>query len=207
MVGEELLVKIKEAIIGIGLTGAVISRKMVISTGNGLLKVNDLNSLSELGGGITLTDNWARGVLKSMDWVKRKGITGKVEPSAQFLKLTFQKAILTVVYNHDILSDLVMNLDQTPRSYESRGKCTLNFKGAKNVPMKGFDDKRQIIVSFAISPTGEFLPMQLIYPDKTKRCLRNFQFPCTFQITYMENHWFNQPKATEHFEKVIFPYF
>ena len=120
LVGEELLVKIKEAIIGIGLTGAVISQKMVISIGNGLLKVNDLNSPSEFGGGITLTDNWARGVLKSMDWVKRKGITGKVEPSAHFLaeeKFIFQKAILAVVYNHDILSDLVMNLDQTPRSH------------------------------------------------------------------------------------------
>ena len=72
--------------------------------------------------------------------------------------------------------------------------------------MKDVDDKRQIIASFAISATGEFLPMQLIYPDKTKRCLRNFQFPCTFQITYMKNHWSNQPKAIQHFEKVIFPY-
>ena len=100
-----MLVKIKEAIIGTRLTGAVISRKMVISIGNGVLKANDLNNPPEFGGGITLTDNWARGVLKSMDWVKRKGITGKVEPSAQFLaeeKFTFQRAILTVVYNHDI---------------------------------------------------------------------------------------------------------
>ena len=53
LVREELLVKIKEVIIGIRLTGAVISRKMVISIGNGLLKPNDLNSLSEFGGGIS----------------------------------------------------------------------------------------------------------------------------------------------------------
>ena len=58
MVGEEFLVKIKEAIIGRRLT-AVISRKIVISIGNGVLKANDPNSLSEFGGGITLTDNWA----------------------------------------------------------------------------------------------------------------------------------------------------
>ena len=67
---------------------------------NGVLKTNDANSLSEFGGGITLTDNWARGVLKSMDWVKRSGTTGKVEPSAQFLaeeKFTFQRAISAVV--------------------------------------------------------------------------------------------------------------
>ena len=81
---------------------------MVISIGNG---VNDPNSLSEFGGGITF--NWARRILKSMDSVKRKGITGKVELSAQFLaeeKFTFQRAISTVVCNHDIAADLVIKL-------------------------------------------------------------------------------------------------
>ena len=61
LVGEEFLVKIKEAIIRIRLTGAVISQKMVISIGNGVLKANDPSSLSEFGDGITLTDNWTRG--------------------------------------------------------------------------------------------------------------------------------------------------
>ena len=38
--------------------------------------------------------DWGRGVLKSMNWEKRKGKTGKIEPSQQSLlkeKLTFQK--------------------------------------------------------------------------------------------------------------------
>ena len=139
LVGEEFLVKLKEAIIGIRLTGAVISRKMIISIGNGVLKANRPNSLSEIGGGITLTDNWARGVLKSMDWVKRKGTTRKVEPSAQFLaeeKFIFQRAISAVVCNHDMPADLAINLDQTRLSYVSPGKYTFNFKSAKNVPIK-----------------------------------------------------------------------
>ena len=59
----------------------------------------------------------------------------------------------------------------------------MNFKGAKNVPIISVDDKRQITATFAISATGIFLPMQLIYPGKTKRCLANFQFPRNFQIT------------------------
>ena len=61
-----MLVK-KEAIIGIRLTRAVISRMLVISIGNGVLKTNDRNNLSEFGGEIMLTDNWARRDLKSMD--------------------------------------------------------------------------------------------------------------------------------------------
>ena len=187
LVGEELLVKLKEAIIEGIITGAAISRKMVISIGNGMLKANDPNSLSEFGGRIMLTINWARGVLKSMDWVKRKGTTGKVAPSAQFLaeeNCAFQRAISTVVYNHDIPADLSINLDQTPLSYVSPGKYTFNFKVAKNILMKSVDDKHQITATFAISATGEILPVLLIYPCETKRCLPDFQFPLTFQISY-----------------------
>ena len=43
---------------------------------------------------------------------------------------------MTVVYNHDISADLVINLDETPLSYVSPVKHTFNFEGAKNVPEK-----------------------------------------------------------------------
>ena len=79
-----------------------------------------------------------------------------------------------MVYNHDIPADLAINLDQTPLSYVSPGKYTFNFKGAKNVPIKGVDDKRQITATFAISAAGDFLRMQLICPGKAKICLPNF---------------------------------
>ena len=69
LIGKELLVKIKEAIIRIRLRGAVISRKIVISIGNSMLKANDSSNYSEFGGGITCTDYWARRILKSMDLV------------------------------------------------------------------------------------------------------------------------------------------
>ena len=64
---DELVQKIKEVIVGVRLSGAVISRRMVISIGNGVLKANDPNTLSEFGGTITLTEDWARGILRSMD--------------------------------------------------------------------------------------------------------------------------------------------
>ena len=194
LVRDDLLQKLKEVIVGVRFSGAVISRKMIISIGNGVLKANDPN-MSEFGGTITLTEDWARNMLQSMNWVKRKGTTGKVEPSVQLLaeeKFTFQKSISTVVYDHDIPADLIINLDQTPLSYVSPRKYTFNFKGAKNVPIKGVDDKRQITATFAVSATGEFLPMQLIYAGKTKRCLPKIEFPRSFNVTYTENHWSNQ---------------
>ena len=201
--------KIKEVIVGVRLSGAVISRRMVICIGNGVLKANDPNTLSEFGGTITLTEDWARGILRSMDWVKRKATTGKVEPSTQFLaeeKFTFQKAISTYVHDHDIPTDLIINLDQTPLSYVSPGKYTFNMKGAKHVPIEGVDNKRRITATLAVSASGGFLPMQLIYAGETKRCLPKFTFPRSFHVTYTKNYLSNQVKVTEHFEKVIFPF-
>ena len=209
IVRDELVQKIKGAIIGVRLSGAVISRRMVISIGNGVLEANDPNTLSEFGSTVTLTEDWARGTLRSVDGVKRKTTTGKVEPSTQFLaeeKFTFQKAISTYVYDHDIPTDLIINLDQTPLSYVSPGKYTFNMKGAKHVPIKGVDDKRQITATFAVSASGNFLLMQLIYALETKRCLPKFTFPRSFHVTYTKSHWSNQVKVTEHFEKVVFPF-
>ena len=61
LVREELLVKIKETTIGIRLTGAVISRKMVILIRNSVLKANNPNSFSEYGGRITVTEIGLKG--------------------------------------------------------------------------------------------------------------------------------------------------
>ena len=128
--------------------------------------------LKEHGGDLELTEDWARHLLKSMEWVKRKGTTGKVEPSEKFLdeeKFTFQREISKVVTDHDIPLDLVLNLDQTPLSYVSPGKYTFCMKGSTTVPIKGVDDKRQITATFTVSASGVFLPIQLIYQGKTKR--------------------------------------
>ena len=78
---DDLLRKIKEVLIEIRLLGAVVLRKIVIFIGNGVSKANDLNNFYESGGHITLTDDWARGILQSVDCVKGKRTTGKIEPS------------------------------------------------------------------------------------------------------------------------------
>ena len=59
--------KIKEVIIGIHLAGAVISQRMVIPIGTGVLKANNPSPLLESGENVTLTGMWAGGVLKSRE--------------------------------------------------------------------------------------------------------------------------------------------
>ena len=190
LLDDETLAKVRDGITGIRLTGGVISRKMVIAIGNGVIKANSPSSFKKYGGHIELTDGWARHVLESMKWTKRKGTTGKVEPSQEFLdeeKLTFQRNISTIIGDHDIPKDVLLNLGQTSLSYVSPGKCTFNPKGAKTVPIKGVVDKRQIMATFSISMTA-------------------YDFPKGFNVTYSPNHWSNTGKSVELFQKVIFPY-
>ena len=83
-------------------------------------------------------------------------------------KLTSQKKISGVIFEHDIPEELIINLEQTPLSYIRPGKYTFDVKGVKTVPIKGIDGKRQITATFAISMSGEFLPIKVIYRAKLK---------------------------------------
>ena len=47
------------------------------------MEASEPNILKEFCGSLKLTEDLARDVLKNMDWVKRKGRTGKVEPCAK----------------------------------------------------------------------------------------------------------------------------
>ena len=125
---------------------------------------------------------------KSMSWTKRKGTTRKVGPSKKFLeeeKFTFQRKISNVILDHDVPSALVLNLDQTPLSYVSSRKYTFSPKESKTVVIVGLDDKRQITVTFVVSATGSFLPIQLIYQGKSKGCFSKFTFSSNFAFTFI----------------------
>ena len=154
------------------------------------------------------TDDWARHLLKSMEWVKRRETTGKAEPSEKFLPketFSYQREISRVVLKHDIPLDLVLNLDQTPLTYVPPGKYTFYLKGSTTVPLKGVDDKYQITATFTVTATGAFLPIQFIYQGATERCLPKYKFSKEFNVTYTKNHWSNLEKCVDLFEKIILP--
>ena len=96
---------------------------------------------------------------------------------------------------------------QTPLSYITVGNTALEFEGTTSVPVKGKGKSKQITGTFTISASGKFLPMQLIYAGKTKRChLQGIKFPSEFDITHLENHWSNEILARQHITEVIMPY-
>ena len=194
---DALLKKVKDITIGKRAAGGVINRKQILNIAKGVVRANNSNVLKEFGGSLDLTDLWPRDMLKQLKSGKRKGTTGNVDPSPQVLaeeKFTFQRTISKVILERVIPAPLIVNLDQIPLSYVFPGKYTFSFKGTKNVPVKGVDDKRNITATFAVSLTGKFLPIQLIYKGKTKRSLPKFKFPSTFSLSYTENHWSNTEK-------------
>ena len=90
---------------------------------------------------------------------------------------------------------LIINLDQTPTKYVPVGRATLAKKNTETVPIKGSSGKRTVTSTFAISLQGDFLPMQLIYGVKTRKCLPRFKFPKKFSLSYNETHYSNEKEA------------
>ena len=104
-------------------------------------------------------------------------------------KLDFQRKIRQLQSWHSIPDNLLINFDQTPLPYIVTGNNTLNEKAAKSVPLKGKGKKKQITGTFAVSMTGDFLPMQLTYEGKTPRCLpKDVEFLKEFDVTFTPNH-------------------
>ncbi len=108
---------------------------------------------------------------------------------------------------HSVPPELVLNSDQTPSSYVSVGKSTMHARGAKSVPIQGLKDKRNITLTFVVSLSGEFLPMQIIYAGKTKASLpRGFVFPKGFSLSQNPQHWSNETETLKLIDEIINPY-
>ena len=89
------------------------------------------------------TCTWARSLFHRMGFVRRAGTIVKVETPAGAEKeagLTFFYEIANNVEKFQILSLLVMNLDQTNSKYVSMGKTTMAEKGSNPVSISGLSD-------------------------------------------------------------------
>ena len=66
LLDKEFLVRVKDVVTGVCTAGGVISRKMVIAIGTGVIKANCSSKLKDFRSQTALTEGWATGVLKSM---------------------------------------------------------------------------------------------------------------------------------------------
>jgi len=96
--------------------------------------------------------------------------------------------ITNIVNMNEIPPQLIINFNQTAINYVPTLSWTMEKQGAKRVEIIGIDDKRQMTAIFGASFSSDFLPPQLVYKGKIKRCLPNYTFPLTWNITYSTNH-------------------
>ena len=201
---EVIMKKTIDTVSALRLRGAPVTSSVINAVARGIVQANDRTLLVENGGHLSLSNDWARKVLYRMETIGRKmtrriATTARVPVAPALLsetKLDFQRKIRQVQTWHSIPYDLIINFDQTPLLYIVTGNSTLHEKGAKSVPLQGKGKKKQITGTFAVSMTGDFLPMQLIYEGKTPRCLpKDVNFPIDFDVTFTSNHWSNEEKA------------
>ena len=79
-------------------------------------------------------------------------------------------------------------------------------KGLKSVPTKGSTDRRMITATFTITLDGHFLPVQLIYGGKPKKCLPRVQSPSTFYLSFNPKHCSNEEESIKVLNDIVIPY-
>ena len=208
LLGEKLDQEVASYIKAVRGSGGVITTGITIAAATAIVRRADRNLLSENGGPITLTTNWAKSLLHRMKFVKRRGSSAAKITVTNFneVKEQFLLDIKGVVRMEEIPNELVFNWDQTAISIVPGSSWTMELKGSKRIEIVGISDKRQITGVFCATLAGGFLPFQLIYQGKTTGCLPHFKFPVDWNVTFTPNHWSNEEKMLEYVEKVIVPY-
>ena len=208
MIGVDLDQQVRDYISYLRTEGAVINTHVVIGIGKGIVMGKDSNLLACNGGGIVLTKDWARNVLRRMGMVKRRANTKTKVTVEEFdeTKKLFLLDIKNTTHMDEIPPQLIINWDHTGINYVPVSSWTMEAPGTKRVEIIGKDDKRQLTAVLGCSMSGDFLPPQLIYQGKTKKCLPHFKFSDNWDVTYSENHWANEDTTRQYIMNILLPY-
>ena len=198
---QEYIVKLRGA-------GGVVNTAVVMAVMRGIVLSRDRTLLEEHGGHLRITKTLALSLLKRMNFVKRKGSTSAKVVPAEFDKIRdeFLDRIKTAVADHSIPSSLIVNSDETGLKLVPQSEWTMEKEGAKKVPIKGLDDKREVTAFLSITPSGVYLPPQVLYQGTTERCHPVYQFPDNWDIWHSSSHWSTQDTVERFVDKVIVPY-
>ena len=208
LIGEDLECQVQEFIREVRSSGGVVNTAITLAAAKGIVLAKDANMLSQNGGYLNLSRDWAKRLLSRMGLVKCKATT-TVKITAEIfedLKVQFLTDIETVSMLEDIPKDLVINWDQTAVKFVPVSNWTQEVKGTKRVEIAGTDDKRQITATLTVTASGEMLPAQIIYGGKTPACLPSVEFPKGWHITFTPNHWANEDTMVAYIYNILLPY-
>ena len=205
-IGEKIDSQVQAYIKHLRENGAIVNTSIVIAVAKGIIMKD--TSLPCVDAMSYLTKDWAKYLMQRMGLVKRRASTKAKVDVKNFdeLKGNFLGDIKNVMLMDEIPQELIINFDQTGINYIPISSWTMEEAGKKRVEIIGKDDKRQITAVFGASMSGDFLPVQLVYQGKSKKCLPPFEFPPEWDINFSENHWSNEHTMLCYFRKVVFPY-
>ena len=209
LLGERLDTMVQKYLKKVREGGGVVTARVAIAAARAIILTQDRSQLIELGGHIELTQAWAYSLLCRMKFVKRKATTAKSKFSnANFaeVKKEFLNDLAAIVELEEIPPQLVLNWDQTGIKLVPVSSHTMDRQGCNRVEVTGVTDKRLITALFCGSLTGDFLPVQVIYQEKTNRCHPKFRFPPDWNITHSPKHWSTEQTMIEYIHEIIIPY-
>lgn len=151
----------------------------------------------------------ALSLLNRMNFVKRKGSTSaKIIPTEfEKVRADFLLRIKETVADHSIPSFLIVNSDETGLKLIPESEWTMEKEGTKRVAIKGLDDKREVTAFLSITPSGVYLPPQVLYKGTTERCHPVYTFPADWDIWHSASHWSNETTVPRFIDRIIVPYF
>ena len=186
--------------------GGVISKGVAVATAQALIKRHPELNLYHIN---IEESSWSKSLFKRMGFRRRLATTGKVSISEELKKEieeSYLYFIVKKIEENQIPHTLVINLDQTPSKFVPGCNKTLAEKGSKTVSIAGSTDKRTITATFAITLSGNFLPIQLIYCGKTSKSIPAVAFPPEFVLSANEKHYSNEKESLNMLEKIIIPF-
>ncbi len=190
--------------------GGIVNQKIAIATARGLVTHHDRTLLQENGGHISLGKSWSESLFQRMGYVHRKGTKAgrKLPNDFPTIKEEYLRNIQSIVKEHNIPDELIVNFDQTGVSIIPVDDWTMEKEGATDVPITGLDDKRMITVLLCYALSLDMLPPKAIYQGTTPKCHpKGVEFPEGWNITHSKNHWSTVDTMKEYFDKVLLPYF
>ena len=184
----------------------IVLRTIIVFMAKAVITLNPQHDLVHID---LDSSEWARSLFQIMSFAKRMQKTGKVKiptGAKKEAELHYLHDIVSVEEKRIILSDLVMNLDQTPLKYISIIYHTMSRTSSKSVPIIGSAAKRSITGTFVVTLDRQFLLMQLIYGGKNVQSLLRFMFPDSFYLSANPKHCINTHDSTKVIAEILVPY-
>jgi hypothetical protein len=188
--GNDVDSRVRQHILRLRDEGSPISCAVVLAVSRAYLQRFDPIRY-QLGGEQLLSKNTGQSILRRMNFVKRKATKAakKIPPNFDQLRSTYYSKIQSLVHDHCVPDELIVNWDQTGVFLVPSSKYSMAAIGSKQVAVVGSDDKRQITALLTVTASGELLYPQLIYQGTTERCHPKYQFPAEYHIDHTSSHW------------------